>query len=334
PGVPEVFGAKLDVRPVRVSPPGSVVAAVAGPLAARLPPAESTGRRLALAHWLTDPANPLTARVAVNHVWLRHFGAPLVDDVTDFGLRAKKPLHAELLDWLADEFRATGWSMKKLHRLMVTSAAYRMRSDHRDARPANKAADPENRYLWRMNVRRLEAEAVRDSVLAAAGNLDVAAGGPEIPLSEGEVSRRRGVYFRHAHERQVKFLEVFDAASPLECYRRTVTVVPQQALALFNSPFALDQARVLAGKLAKEPDAAFVSAAFVRALGRPPTDAEADRCARFLKEQAARLADEKNLTPVEGGPAGRVPPSTDPKQRARENLVHALFNHTDFVTIR
>jgi hypothetical protein len=334
PGVPEVFGAKLDIRPVRVGPSRSASAAVAGPIAVRLPPAESTGRRLAFARWLTDPSNPLTARVAVNHVWLRHFGTPLVDDVTDFGLRAKQPLHAELLDWLADEFRASGWSTKKLHRLMATSAAYRMRSDHRDARPANRAADPENRYLWRMNVRRLEAEAVRDCVLAAAGNLDVTAGGPELPLSEGESSRRRGIYFRHAHERQVKFLEVFDAANPLECYRRTVTVVPQQALALFNSPFALDQARVLAGKLAKESDATFVSAAFVRVLGRPPTDAEADRCARFLKEQATQLTDGGKLTPVEGGPAGRIPAATDPKRRARENLVHTLFNHTEFVTVR
>jgi len=360
PAVPDIFAARLDIRPVRVGAPWSASAAVAGPVAAKLPPAESTGRRLAFARWLTDPANPLTARVAVNHVWLRHFGAPLVADVADFGLRAPRPVHAELLDWLACEFMnpseanperqrrgglkdnpvagAPGspgpWSLKHLHRLIVTSAAYRMRSDRRDVRAANRAADPENRYLWRTNARRLEAEAVRDCVLAAAGNLDLTAGGPEIPLSEGETSRRRSVYFRHAHERQVKFLEAFDAANPLECYRRTVTVVPQQALALFNSPLALEQARVLAGKLAKESDPAFVSAAFVRVLGRPPTDAEAERCGRFLTEQAERLADAEKLTPVEGGPASRVPPSADPKQRARENLVHALFNHTEFVTIR
>jgi mono/diheme cytochrome c family protein len=340
PGVPEIFGAAFDPKPVRVGPPAGAVAAVAGPLAALLPPENSTGRRLALVKWLTDPANPLTARVAVNHVWLRHFGTPLVEDVTDFGLRAARPRHSELLDWLAVELRESGWSMKKFHRLIVTSSAYRMRSEHRDNRAGNAAADPENQFLWRMNARRLEAEAVRDSALFVAGNLDARMGGPEIPLTEGETSPRRGVYFRHAHERQVRFLELFDSPSPLECYRRTVTIVPQQALALLNGSLVIDQARLLCRKLAKETDGArdadgaFLLAAFETVLGRPPTAAESDRCRTFLGEQSARLADPDRLTPLAGAPAGRVPASADARLRARENLVHVLLNHNDFVTVR
>jgi hypothetical protein len=238
----------------------------------------------------------------VNHVWLRHFGAPLVADVTDFGLRSPHPRHAALLDWLAVEFRESGWSVKKLHRLIVTSAAYRMKSD---GRPANAAIDPDNHLLWRANPRPLEAEAVRDCVLAAAGNLDLTAGGPEIPLTESETSRRRAVYFRHAHERRVKFLEALDAADPLGCYRRAETVAPHQALALLNAPLVVAQARALAATLADRPDAAFVTAAFETVLCRPPTPAEADRCRAYLADSGSRA-----------------------------NVIHVLFNHPDFVTVR
>jgi hypothetical protein len=283
--------------------------------------------------------------VAVNHVWLRHFGAPLVDNVFDFGLRSDRPRHAALLDWLAVEFvnptwRAGGrespggWSTKHLHQLMVTSSAYRMRSEHRDNRAANTTADPDNRYLWRMNSRRLEAEAVRDGVLFVAGNLDTTAGGPEIPLTEGETSPRRGVYFRHAHERQVKFLELFDAANPCDAYRRTESVLPQQALALTNSELAQRLSRVLAGKLTRSAttDDVFVRAAFEQVLGRPPREDEAAASAKFLARQRelfeASAAELKAAKPQPGGP------SADPATRARENLVLALFNHTDFVTVR
>lgn len=333
PAVPEVFGVELKLEPQRVGPPPPALAAVAGLKAVRQP-SESSGRRLALARWLTDVKNPLAARVAVNHIWLRHMGAPLVGDVADFGLRTPQPRHAVLLDWLAAEFRDSGWSMKHLHRLIVTSAAYRMRSEHRVNNPANLKIDPENKYLWRMNAGRLEAEAIRDSVLAAAGNLDTKMGGPEIPLSEGETSTRRAVYFRHAHERQVEFLKLYDAANPLECYRRAVTVVPHQALGLLNGPMVIEQSRLLAGKLAKKGDDAFLRAAFETVLGRKPTADEFKLCREFLAEQAARLSDAEKLTPVPGGPASRIPAATDPAQRARENLVHVLFNHNEFVTVR
>jgi hypothetical protein len=140
------------------------------------------------------------------------------------------------------------------------------------------------------------------------------------------------LYFRHAHEKQMTFLQLFDAASPNECYRRQHSVVPQQALALANSPLALAQARVLAGKLKDERD--FITAAFESVLSRPPTDAERATCEAFLKDQSSRLAEPAKLTAFSKGEAPSAGPSKDPAQRARENLVHVLLNHNDFVTVR
>jgi hypothetical protein len=302
-------------------------------------PRTSTGRRLALARWIANRQNPLTARVAVNHVWLRHFGAPLVDEVFDFGLRCPPPRHQALLDWLAVEFMERGWSLKHLHRLIVTSRAYRLASSDRDA-AANRARDPDNHYLWRMNSRRLEAELVRDSVLHVAGNLDTTRGGPDLDHNLGLNSRRRSLYFRHAYEKKMVFLELFDVASENECYRRSTSIVPQQALALANSTLSLEQSRLLARRLAvqtaaaAEPELAFVEVAFVRVLGRPPTADERELCRTFLAEQSARLAEPATLTATGGNHASQVPPAPDPRLRARENLVHVLMNHNDFVTIR
>src|SRR6185436_5373846 len=148
-----------------------------------------------------SPDNPLAARVAVNHLWLRHFGAPLVENVFDFGLRSPRPAHAHLLDWLARELASPTsqqptWSMKRLHRLMVTLAAYRLASGGSQADDSNLAVDPDNRYLWHMNTRRLEAELVRDCLLYVGGSLDLSFGGPDIDQQFGESSRRRSVYFR------------------------------------------------------------------------------------------------------------------------------------------
>src|SRR4029077_20296837 len=133
-------------------------------------PAASTGRRLALARWIASKDNPLTARVAMNHLWLRHFGKPIVSSVFDFGKNGRPPSHPDLLDWLAAEFMRRDWSMKAMHRLLVTSSAYRMDSA---ASSADQALDPDNTLVWRMNPRRMEGELVRDSVLAVAGNLDL-----------------------------------------------------------------------------------------------------------------------------------------------------------------
>jgi hypothetical protein len=305
-------------------------------------PAASTGRRLALAQWITARDNPLTARVAVNHIWMRHFGAPLVPTVTDFGVNGAPPTHPALLDWLAVELMDSGWRMKDLHRRIVTSAAYRRDSSAGASDAANREADPANRYYWRMNPRRMEAEAVRDNVLLAAGRLDPAMGGPDLDPNAGQTSGRRSLYFRHSKEKQVTFVRLFDSANVLSCYRRSESVVPQQALALANSPLSLEQSRRLARTLTDEVtrqessdrDAAFVDAAFARVLGREPTAAERAECRSYLAASAARLADPGRLTPFPTGAPAPVPPSADPGQRARESLVHVLFNHNDFLTIR
>lgn len=297
-------------------------------------PAGSTGRRLALAKWITDSKNPLTARVAVNHIWMRHFGTPLVPSVANFGLIGKKPSHPELLDWLAVEFVDSGWSMKHLHRLMVTSQAYQLSSVNADG--PNKIADPDNRYYWRANPRRMEAEVVRDSLLAVAGQLDSSMGGPILDEKLGQTSRRRSVYFRFNTEYKMQFLDQFDAASPTECYERRESVIPQQALALHNSVLALNASRELATQiLARSITAApFISLAFEYVLGRHPTPEEKNRCETFVLEQAKLYQQPAKLSPFPAGPAGVIPPSTDPAQHAREDLIHVLLNHNDFVTIR
>ena len=267
----------------------------------------------------------------MNHLWLRRFGVGIVPTMFDFGKNGQPPSHPALLDWLAAEFVDRGWSLKQMHRLIVTSAAYRMDSVQ-DADSVLRDAD--NKYLWRMNAHRMTAEAVRDSVLAVAGELDVTQGGPEIDQNVGMISKRRSLYFRHAPEKQMVFLELFDGPNPTECYRRSESVVPQQALALANSPLTQAHSRLLAGKLARQfPDeSAFVTAAFETVLSRPATAAEQAACQAFLTEQTALFVGKK-LTPV-GGASPTVAPAADPKGRARENLVHVLMNHNDFVSVR
>jgi hypothetical protein len=267
---------------------------------------KSTGRRTALARWIGSAENPLTARVAMNHLWTRHFGKPLVPTVFDFGLNGKPPSNPALLDWLAVEFMSSGWSMKVMHRLMVTSATYRLLSSAGSENNPNAAIDPDNVFLWRMNPRRMEAEIVRDSLLALAGELDPAMGGPEIDDTKGMESKRRSIYFRHSPDTQMEFLKVFDGPNPVECYERGESVVPQQALALANSQLSVEKARVLAAKLGAGPE--FVRTAFETILGRPPSSDEQTVAARFLQRQSG--------------------------SRGRENFVHVLLNHNDFVTIR
>ncbi len=303
-------------------------------------PRTSSGRRLALARWIANDNNPLTARVAVNHIWLRHFGEPLVDNVFDFGLRSAKPRHVELLDWLAVELMENQWSMKHIHRLIVTSRTWRLASS--TGRIANPSAekDRDNHYLWRMNVRRLDAEIIRDNVLAVSGQLDKTLGGADIDYLEGETTRRRSIYLRHAYEKQMTMLVLFDAPSPNDCYRRSESIVPQQALALTNSSLALGQSRLLAGQLWQEasadktPQTRFVGSAFLQILSRPPADAELTACQQFLTTQAATFSDTSKLTTFVGGAAPKIKPATDPHQRARENLIQVLMNHNDFVTVR
>jgi hypothetical protein len=353
-------------KSVRIAP--GVPAALAGPpLSVRPVPAPwgrgatSTGRRLALARWISDRQGPLAARVAVNHVWARHFGRPLVENVADFGLRTRAPGEQPLLDWLAVEFMDRGWSMKWLHRQIVTSAAYRMRSSGRGAGAGNLAADPDNRHYWRMNPRRMEAEAIRDALLRLSGELDLTMGGPPLDCLKGPNQPRRSLYHRYSREDKMEFLTAFDAAGVEECYRRQESIVPQQALALGNSDFVWEMARRVSRRLgAARSPAAFVTAAFEHLLGRRPTAAEREACKRFLARQERLLADPSRLTElpplpepprldpevirtrVPGlpltlaatRPLGRVSPAAGPRERAREYLIHALFNHNDFITVR
>jgi hypothetical protein len=286
-------------------------------------PTTSTGRRSALARWLTDRRHPLTARVAVNHVWARHFGAALVPTVFDFGRKGARPTHPELLDYLAVELMDSGWSLKHLHRLMVTSGAYRMTSTSVGAPASTRTADPENRYYWRMNAGRMEAQVVRDSLLSLAGELDPTMGGPSLnPVSEA-ASRRRSLYFVHSHNDHHRLLSMFDDASVLECYRRAQSIVPQQALALSNSRFALDMAaRInarLHARLGNVGDPEFVRAAFETVLAGLPTAAEQAECEQALTRLTALLS-------KQGRP--------DAARRARGDLIQALLNHNDFITIR
>jgi hypothetical protein len=310
-------------------------------------PKTSTGRRLAFARWLADRDNPLTARVAVNHVWLRHFGQAIVPSVFDFGRNGRPASHPALLDWLAAEFmdpltlpspppggegRVRGWGMKHLHRLIVTSSTYRQASTPDDA---DLALDRDNKYLWRMPSRRVEAEVVRDCVFYVAGKLDLTMGGPDLDHALGMTVPRRSLYFRHAAEKQMEFLKLFDSASVTECYQRKESVLPQQALALANSELTLRHARILARTLHARVGAdpgGFVTAGFEQVLSRTPTADELAECVAFLKEQTQRHAADK-APPAPPDPDGRAP-AADPSLRARENLIHVLLNHNDFVTVR
>lgn len=291
-------------------------------------PAQSSGRRLALARWLAAKDNPLTARVAVNHIWLRHFGQGIVPSVFDFGRNGRPPSHPALLDWLAAEFMDKSWSMKHIHRLMVTSNTYRAASTP-DA--ADIAIDRDNKYLWRFNSRRVEAEVVRDSIFYVAGKLDMTMGGPDIDHPLGLTVPRRSLYFRSAAEKQMEFLSIFDGPSVTECYERKQAIVPGQALALINSEVALKQARLLARSLDAKSPAEFATAAFERILSRAPTAAESEECVKFLADQERTFRDTKATGQLTSDGST---PAPEPALRARENLVHVLINHHEFVTIR
>jgi hypothetical protein len=269
-------------------------------------PETSTGRRLAFAQWLTDSRHPLTARVIVNHVWARHFGSPIVASVDDFGLRSPAPLHQDILDTLASEFMASGWSFKTLHRRLVLSALYRRGSSLINADATTLQRDPDNAYLWHMNPRRLESQAVRDTLLHIAGRLDNTVGGPTIAPEKSESSPRRSLYFEHSPNTEHRFLGTFDNADPLECYRRNESVVPQQALALTNSGLSHDTAAALAKKLAPVADDLFIQAAFLTLLSRAPNDAEL-------------TTSREGLTAMKGN---------------RVLFLHAMLSHNDFVTVR
>jgi hypothetical protein len=224
--------------------------------------------------------------------------------------------------------------MKRMHLMLVTSAAYRLAATSDEE---NWNIDPDNIYQWQWSSRRNEAEIVRDCVLAVSGGLDLRFGGPEADCNAGLTLPRRSLYFRHAPEKQMEFLKLFDAAAPTQCYQRQESIMPQQALALANSGLSLREARRLARRLTEEvggDEGQLVAAAFERVLSRPPTAEEVAECVRFLTEQAELFQRErKRLSGATGNLADVEKGSADPRIRARENLVHALLNHHEFVTL-
>ncbi|GAC1475812.1 MAG: PSD1 and planctomycete cytochrome C domain-containing protein [Isosphaeraceae bacterium] len=260
----------------------------------------TSGRRLAFARWLTRPGSrpaALLARVTANRIWQGHFGSGLVASPDNLGYSGTPPTHPELLEFLASELARGGWSVKSLHRLILASAAYRQ-----SGTPAEPAArvDPENRLLWRFPLRRLDAEAIRDAMLAVSGELDEQPGGPYVPTQrtdEGEVvvdegTRgvfRRSVYLQQRRTQGLSLLDVFDAPSIVTtCSRRNATTMPLQSLSLLNSRFVAARALGLAHRLRREAGtdpSRRVEHAFLLVTGRPPDEAEHAAASRFLHDQ-------------------------------------------------
>ncbi|MEX2271421.1 MAG: DUF1553 domain-containing protein [Vicinamibacterales bacterium] len=268
------------------------------------PEAKTSWRRRGFAEWLVSPDNPLTARVMVNRLWQHHFGEGIVRTPSNFGKLGDPPSHPELLDWLAVEFIERGWSLKAMHRLMLTSAAYQMSS--RDI-AANVAIDPENRFSWRMPRQRLEAEAIRDAVLAAAGTLDRTMGGPNVfpyidpDLFEVSSKRswpgkpnndpstwRRSLYVFSKRSIRYPLFEAFDQPNLVNSVdRRNRSTVAPQALLLMNNAFVLLQSEHFAERLrgdAGEEIGAQVDRAFQIALSRPPDTVERQRAIDFVRQ--------------------------------------------------
>jgi hypothetical protein len=338
PGFPSVL-AGTSIRSARLKTESGVTAA------------GTTGRRKALAEWLTQPDHPLTARVMVNRLWQNHFGRGIVATPSDFGTQGTEPTHPALLDWLASEFLARDWSMKAMHRLMVTSATYRQ-STHADARSV--AGDPDNSLFTRMFRRRLEGEAVRDALLAVAGRLDPRVGGPSVfpDLPPGVETRggwsrsasaadrnRRSIYVFVRRNLKYPLFDAFDAVdSNVTCPERNVSVNAPQALMLLNSELVLEQARGFAGRLLAQSSirndpGGLVKSAYRLALGRSAQASEVERGIAFLEEQSARLSERA------GKPRDLALPDPMPEAydlalgAALVDYCHVLLNLNEFVFV-
>ena len=281
----------IDEKPLAVFPPFGMT--------------NTTGRRTALAKWLTQPENPLAARVFVNRVWQYHFGRGLVGTSSDFGRLGEKPSHPELLDWLARRFVEEGWSMKKLHRLLVTSATYRQSSAGSSAEA--RKLDPENRLLWRGPIHRLDAEQIRDAILASTGELQLEMGGPAVDTFKS----RRSIYTKVMRNSRDPLLDVFDMPQHFSSTsQRDITTTPVQSLLLINSQYMLQRARALAGRLQRidaESDAALVRSAYRLAFGRVPTSEEISAGTEFLRGQRTRVDVERASSAVAGFVADKIP---------------------------
>ena len=304
-----------------------------------VPGAETSGRRRVLADWMASPANPLTARVLVNRIWQHHFGVGLVATPDDFGRTGIRPSHPELLDYLASDFIAGGWTLKRLHRAILISEAYRRSS--RTENPGARQADEANTLLWRQNLRRGEAEVIRDTLLAVSGDLNLRAGGPSVfPTLPGEVhgtqdsagkgwadspadeQLRRSVYLVVKRALKVPLLECLDFAnSASPSGTRTVTTTAPQALMLLNDAFVLAQADQLAQRVSRESEAGgddVVERLFRVALQRLPTPAERATALRLMDDQRLRAA-------AEGSP--------DPGRMALRSLCRVVLNLNELVYV-
>jgi hypothetical protein len=245
-------------------------------------------RRLGLARALVSPENPLVRRVIVNWAWQHHFGAGLVRTPDDFGTRGRPPTHPELLDWLAEAFREDGWSLKALHRRIMLSDAYRAAAIE-DA--AARTADPDDELLWRTPRRRLDLEAMRDSMLAVSGELDPRMGGPPVEIAAGSGPPRRTLYGFVNRDVVSPLASTFDGANPSACTaRRPETTIPQQALFALNSPFVQDRAAAFAAAATRAVPAGGadrVAWMFRRAVSREPAAAEAADAAAYVESETA-----------------------------------------------
>jgi hypothetical protein len=301
----------------------------------RAPFAKGSGR-LDLARAIADSKNPLTARVLVNRVWQWHFGKGLVTTASDFGVRSDPPSHPELLDELASEFIASGWSLKTLHRRIMLSSTYQQSSLPRaDA----LARDPENRLVWRFNRQRLDFEAMRDSLLAVSGALDCRIGGPPVVGAEAISATSRTIYGFIDRQNLDGVYRTFDFAVPdATSPRRFVTTVPQQALFLMNSPFLHEQAKWLAALIAPEsagaartPAAGDTSerarALYRRVLGRMPEPDELNLAVAFIQQETAKL--QGDLAAWKQAPGGKSPRPLSPWEELAQVLL--LTNEFMFV---
>jgi Protein of unknown function (DUF1553)/Protein of unknown function (DUF1549) len=366
---PETYVARRgDIKNVghRVAPrPPGIVLASQPPSAfeddAIRPTDSTTGRRLALARWLIRPDNPLTARVMVNRLWHHHFGRGIVTTPSDFGVRGEPPSHPGLLDWLATELVAQGWRLKPIHRLMVTSAAYRQSSDPPPGLAREGSArDPDNTRLWRMNRRRMEAEGLRDAMLAVSGELNPKAGGPGILAAmEKEVEDlifttdeksdrwhedadpaehlRRSLYLFRKRNVRYPLFDAFDAPdSQTACPRRVVSTHALQALMLMNGDFASSRARALAGRILGESsgsDESRIVRSYRIVLARDPDLAEVAQALDFLRAQAALIGPRL----AEGRPVARpsfVLDRADPATAAAwVDFSRAMLNRNEFLYV-
>jgi hypothetical protein len=321
------------------------------------PELPTSGRRLAFAEWLTSGTNPLVARVLVNRVWLHHFGRGLVNTPGDFGTMGEKPSHPELLDWLADDFMRHGWRLKRLHRLILTSTAYRQ-SSLRDEKQESR--DPENRLYWRKPVQRLDAEVIRDAMLSVSGALKDRMFGPPVPVRpdvHGQIvvgedkttgdnkmpvetslngeENRRSIYIQVRRSRPLAMLHAFDApVMEVNCERRQNSTVATQSLMLMNSPFLLDQAARFAGRVEVEGGtgrAGRIVRAWRLAFQRSPSVEELSEATAFLERQIAHLAALEKPAADEVKKEGPAKPS--PERQALVNLCQALLSANEFLYV-